>query len=568
MAHNRGRRSPQFLAMLFHVVSLHVLLFVFSSLMGSAYGYIPAQPSNDTSQVNDTNSSRLILQWYSNGSDWEYVSYQLVGADSNGTTKGALVHFTESLAKNETTTTPWIALVSCDANSTNFSEEVDIFTMASSAGAQSALLYSLYSNTCVINPEYADPANFDQVFDIFSTQSKSVSRNIQYEFGQGGLTNLSLYENFNATTLNASEATINQSVMSGYPTAPGYLLATLQAWNATGTNSTGTDGNNNGSTGSTTGQDSKKDTGLAMIILYAITGCVSALFCVVIISGAIRAIRHPERYGPRLANGDLRGARGGSQSRARGLGRAILDTFPIVRFGTVPDDRDDSTYPSPKDVESPPVNADTTLQQSSDAVRMATISSQAVQQPLPSMGEINERYISTTGATVNVHGREDAQSDARAVPRLMPPRPPATSEAPPSSARDVDPLMPEAIGRETCPICIVDFEEGDELRVLPCEGKHRFHQTCVDPWLLELSGSCPLCRQDFHTLETMLSGDAGDRDAFSVFPSNRRISQAPSIHQNRFSRYLRSARRRHRELADTGNDTSDPSMTTTVDHSP
>jgi len=192
-----------------------------------------------------------------------------------------------------------------------------------------------------------------------------------------------------------------------------------------------------------------------------------------------------------MANGDFQGARGGSQSRASGLGRAILDTFPIVRFGTVPN----ATYPSPKNVESPPVDADTTLQQSSNAVELGTIFSQAVQQPSQSVREANERYISTTGVAVNVHCQEDAQSDARAVPRLTPPRLPAASEAPSSSAQDADPLVPEAIGHETCPICIVDFEEGDELRVLPCEGKHRFHQTCVDPWLLELSGSCPLCRQ-------------------------------------------------------------------------
>lgn len=56
-------------------------------------------------------------------------------------------------------------------------------------------------------------------------------------------------------------------------------------------------------------------------------------------------------------------------------------------------------------------------------------------------------------------------------------------------------LSPEAMGRETCPICIVDFEEGDDIRVLPCEGKHRFHPACVDQWLLELSSSCPICRQ-------------------------------------------------------------------------
>lgn len=42
-----------------------------------------------------------------------------------------------------------------------------------------------------------------------------------------------------------------------------------------------------------------------------------------------------------------------------------------------------------------------------------------------------------------------------------------------------------------CPICIGAFEEGDALRVLPCE--HRFHQTCVDHWLL-VNATCPNCR--------------------------------------------------------------------------
>lgn len=57
-----------------------------------------------------------------------------------------------------------------------------------------------------------------------------------------------------------------------------------------------------------------------------------------------------------------------------------------------------------------------------------------------------------------------------------------------------DDIVPAQIGRETCPICIVDFEEGDDIRVLPCDGKHCFHQQCVDPWLLQLSSSCPICR--------------------------------------------------------------------------
>ena len=37
-------------------------------------------------------------------------------------------------------------------------------------------MYSLYSEACIINAEYADPNNFEQVMDIFSTQSLSSAR--------------------------------------------------------------------------------------------------------------------------------------------------------------------------------------------------------------------------------------------------------------------------------------------------------------------------------------------------------------------------------------------------------
>jgi hypothetical protein len=41
-----------------------------------------------------------------------------------------------------------------------------------------------------------------------------------------------------------------------------------------------------------------------------------------------------------------------------------------------------------------------------------------------------------------------------------------------------------------CSICTEDFEKGQDLRVLPCD--HKFHPECVDPWLLNVSGTCPL----------------------------------------------------------------------------
>ena len=69
---------------------------------------------------------------------------------------------------------------------------------------------------------------------------------------------------------------------------------------------------------------------------------------------AIRAIRHPERYGPRAALN--RNGAGGRppQSRAGGLTRAILDTFPVVKFGRSTEDQERDgadVEAAPKEVE-------------------------------------------------------------------------------------------------------------------------------------------------------------------------------------------------------------------------
>lgn len=41
-----------------------------------------------------------------------------------------------------------------------------------------------------------------------------------------------------------------------------------------------------------------------------------------------------------------------------------------------------------------------------------------------------------------------------------------------------------------CAICLEEFSEGQELRVISC--LHEFHRTCVDPWLHQ-HRTCPLC---------------------------------------------------------------------------
>ena len=47
---------------------------------------------------------------------------------------------------------------------------------------------------------------------------------------------------------------------------------------------------------------------------------------------------------------------------------------------------------------------------------------------------------------------------------------------------------------KTCSICIDDYEDKDEIRQLSCS--HIFHTKCIDPWLLNESYKCPMCRDD------------------------------------------------------------------------
>jgi hypothetical protein len=199
-------------------------------------------------------------------------------------------------------------------------------------------------------------------------------------------------------------------------------------------------------------------TAVAMIILYSITGIITALFLVIIITGAIRAHRHPERYGPRNIIGRPR------QSRARGIARAMLETIPIVKFG----DRED---PKPADVElaaGTNQNAQTDRRASQTEARDVAQSESAEAGEAQPRASLAEGGIAAATSTPNGHAHSDPDNQG-------------------------------------CSICTEDFEIGQDQRVLPCD--HRFHPECIDPWLLNVSGTCPLCRID---LRPQTSGNSVD----------------------------------------------------------
>ncbi|PWY74533.1 hypothetical protein BO94DRAFT_538691, partial [Aspergillus sclerotioniger CBS 115572] len=186
-----------------------------------------------------------------------------------------------------------------------------------------------------------------------------------------------------------------------------------------------------------------------MIILYSITGIITALFLAIIITGAVRAHRHPERYGPRYTAGRPR------QSRARGIARAMLDTIPIVKFGDTHEGKPDGAK---GDVEMGAGEAPPT-EVTED--RDATAAAADVTSPQPPP----EAPLTT---------------DSTAEKRTDAPEAETTTDHP----------------NFACPICTDDFVKGQDLRVLPCN--HQFHPECIDPWLVNVSGTCPLCRIDLN----------------------------------------------------------------------
>jgi hypothetical protein len=179
-----------------------------------------------------------------------------------------------------------------------------------------------------------------------------------------------------------------------------------------------------------------------MIILYSITGIITALFLAIIITGAVRAHRHPERYGPRYTAGRPR------QSRAKGIARAMLDTIPIVKFGDQHDPKLDA------------VKGDVEMGSEDELGRQRDI------QETTSVNETNPQVTSALAASTTT---TEAKSEQQAK----------TNNETPTDHPNF-----------SCPICTDDFVKGQDLRVLPCN--HQFHPECIDPWLINVSGTCPL----------------------------------------------------------------------------
>jgi hypothetical protein len=298
-----------------------------------------------------------------------------------------------------------IAYISCDAN-TNTSNitPTEIVTDITPAGPSAIVLYSFTASHCNISGSF----NYTSILSMTSVDESRLLK------GQ----------------LDSMASSSPTATIADQPSA------------STTSNANSTAGNNNGQSSS---QTPAPTTAVAMSILYSITGIITLLFLIIIATGAIRAHRHPERYGPR---GGLPGRP--RQSRAKGLARAMLETLPIVKFGD-----GEPAKPENREIE---------LEEGSSEVHQQLDNSASPVQRVGGEGHpgsTEDNTILEAGIGPDTNAVEGSHSEAH-----------GTSEH---------------LG---CSICTEDFEKGEDVRVLPCN--HKFHPACIDPWLLNVSGTCPL----------------------------------------------------------------------------
>jgi hypothetical protein len=304
---------------------------------------------------------------------------------------------------NVTITKEDIAFISCDDSQDSNMHPADVLTAVGGQTPKGIVLYSKDFNECNLT----GPTNFQTIYTM--------------------------------TKLEDTQKILD--TFSLYPDSTNYLKAQVGNSSANGGPPQGT---NEGGPAPTTA--------VAMSILYSITGIITLLFLIIIATGAVRAHRHPERYGPRTGySGRPR------QSRAKGLARAMLETLPIVKFGDP-----EPVKPGSRDIELENGSA-----LSATPTRTAAQESGAANtQPAKTPPTTTTPVASGADAT-----KAEAAVDAKSI------------DAPASASSIREPEL-------GCSICTEDFVTGEDVRVLPCQ--HKYHPACVDPWLLNVSGTCPL----------------------------------------------------------------------------
>lgn len=164
-----------------------IFLFMAAFIASTANAYIPAIPTNDTSTLVAADDF-IQINWLPMGTSAykDALSRQLANTATPTVAgyRGALVHFVEANA-TAGSDAPWIALISCDDSTGTPSGpgatlQIDAVSLALRAGAETAILYSLESQTCVLDNAFV--AGNNGTLDLYVTASQASAQSIIQQF--------------------------------------------------------------------------------------------------------------------------------------------------------------------------------------------------------------------------------------------------------------------------------------------------------------------------------------------------------------------------------------------------
>ncbi|KAF9169396.1 hypothetical protein BGX21_010468 [Mortierella sp. AD011] len=261
---------------------------------------------------------------------------------------------------------------------------------------------------------------------------------------------------------------------------------------------------------------------IIVIILLAISLTVS-----VVLHCRLYALRQRIRMDALARGADVL-PNGTIRMRKLTLDKTILDDLPVRIYG-----QDRPSLPAPESTAAEAAGtgavraeaagaeaAGTTSSEESSNKRSSTSQGKPVEKAgaltalrsnslasLTSLVRVNSQKGSVSGQSIRSSRAIDAATtlDANTTQQTTP----ATVNAPIDEATN-----------ETCAVCLDEFSDGEEIRILPCH--HEFHCECIDPWLTRKSSTCPLCKYDCMP-RTMEEVEGRGEDANVVVPNDRFI---------------------------------------------
>jgi Ring finger domain len=117
----------------------------------------------------------------------------------------------------------------------------------------------------------------------------------------------------------------------------------------------------------------------------------------------------------------------------------------------------------------------------------------ATQRRLLTEAEVQQFTSSLTERTNVANNNEEEEAipsrSSSSVPTLMSPN------SGTNSLIDNDEIVDD-VEADQCAVCLGEFDtnEDETIAILPCQ--HKFHTTCITPWLTERQSKCPLCKFD------------------------------------------------------------------------